>query len=112
MRQQLVRRRIAEAEGEAGALTDEALRARYAEVREDLAQVSFGYITVPDQAAADAVLAQLTAAPADYPAIAAQYAGPATLPELETRAPEEVPGVLAEGIAAAAPNTGFTTPVP
>jgi parvulin-like peptidyl-prolyl isomerase len=112
VRQQLVRRRIAEAEGEAGALTDEALRARYAEVREDLAQVSFGYITVPDQAAADAVLAQLTAAPENYAAVAAQYPGATTLPALESRNPDEVPGVLAEGIASAAPNTGFTTPVP
>ena len=112
VRQQLVRRQIAEAEGEAGALTDEALRARYAEVREDLAQVSFGYITVPDQAAADAVLAQLTAAPENYAAVAAQYPGATTLPALESRNPDEVPGVLAEGIASAAPNTGFTTPVP
>jgi hypothetical protein len=112
VRQQLVRREIAEAEGDADALSDEALRARYAEVRESLAQVSFGFITVPDQATADAVLAQLTTAPADYPTIAAQYAGPATLPAMESHALEEVPGVLAEGIAAAAPNTGFTTAVP
>ncbi|SNR41548.1 SurA N-terminal domain-containing protein [Blastococcus mobilis] len=112
VRQQLVRRQIAEAEGEAEGLTDEALRARYGEVREDLAQVSFGYITVPDQATADAVLAQLTAAPDSYPAVAAQYPGATTLPALEPRGPEELPGVLAEGIAAAAPNTGFTTAVP
>jgi peptidyl-prolyl cis-trans isomerase SurA len=112
VRQQLVRREIAEAEGEAEELTDEALQARYAEVRESLAQVSFGYITVPDQATADAVLAQLTATPSNYPAVAAQYPGATTLPALESRNPDEVPGLLAEGIAAAAPNTGFTTAVP
>jgi hypothetical protein len=112
VRQQLVRREIAEAEGEAEGLSDEALRARYAEVRESLAQVSFGYITVPDEAAAATVLTELTTNPAAYPALAAQYPGPSTLPALEARALDEVPGVLAEGIAAAAPNTGFTTTVP
>ncbi len=112
VRQQLVRREIAEIEGEAEALSDEALQARYTEVRESLAEVSFGYITVPDQATADAVLAQLTADPAAYPTLAARYPGPTTLPALESRGPDDVPGVLAEGIAAAAPNTGFTTPVP
>jgi hypothetical protein len=112
VRQQLVRRQIAEAEGEAGALTDEALRARYAEVREDLAQVSFGYITVPDQAAATAVLSQLTAAPDTYGALAAQFAGAFTLPALEARSPDELPSVLAANITAAAPNTGFTMAVP
>jgi hypothetical protein len=112
VRQQLVRRGIAEAEGEAGGLTEEALRARYAEVRDSLAQVSFGYITVPDDATAASVLARLTADPAAYGALAAQYAGPSTLPALESRAPDEIPSVLAEKIAAAAPNTGFTVAVP
>ena len=112
VRQQLVRRGIAEAEGEADALSDEALQARYEEVREDLAQVSFGYLTVPDDATAATVVAQLNADPAAYPALAAQYAGAATIPELEARAPDELPAVLAEGIQAAAPNTAFATPVP
>lgn len=112
VRQQLVRRGIAEAEGEADALSDAALQARYVEVREELAQVSFGYITVPDDATAAAVVAQLNGNPAAYPALAAQYAGQATVPALETRAPDELPGVLAEGIQAAAPNTAFATPVP
>ena len=112
VRQQLVRQRIAEAEGEAEAPSEEDLRARYDEVREDLAEVSFGYITVPDEATAAAVLAQLTADPAAYPTVAAQYPSPTTLTELETRGPDEVPPPLAEGIAAAAPNTGFSLPVP
>ena len=111
VRQQLVRQRIAAAEGKAGGLDAAALQARYAEAREGLAQVSFGYITVPDETVAADVLGQLTAAPASYPALAAQYPGPYTLPVLETRAPDKVPPVLAEGVAAAAPNTGFITPV-
>jgi peptidyl-prolyl cis-trans isomerase SurA len=74
--------------------------------------VSFGYLTVPDEATAATVVAQLNADPAAYPALAAQYPGAATIPELESRAPDELPAVLAEGIQAAAPNTAFATPVP
>jgi peptidyl-prolyl cis-trans isomerase SurA len=112
VRQQLVRQGIAEAEGEVEAPSEADLRARYEEVREELAQVSFGYITVPDEATAASVLAQLTANPAGYEAVAAQYPSATTLATLETRSQEEVPPPLAEGIAAAAPNTGFSLPVP
>jgi peptidyl-prolyl cis-trans isomerase SurA len=112
VRQQLVRQQAAEAEGEVAEPTDEELQARYAEVRESLAQVSFGYITVPDEATAAAVLTQLTAAPSAYGALAAQYAGAFTLPALESRGPDELPSVLAERIASAAPNTGFSVAVP
>ncbi|HLM06014.1 MAG TPA: peptidylprolyl isomerase [Blastococcus sp.] len=112
VRQQLIRQGIAEAEGKAEGLSDEALRGRYEEVREDFAEVSFGYITVPDQATAVTVLAQLTADPASYPAVAARYPGTYTLPALESRSPDELPAVLSEGVAAAAPNTGFSVPVP
>ena len=112
VRQQLIRQELAAADGKADGLDAAALRARYAEVREGLAQVSFGYITVPDQATATSVIAQLTADPARYAALAAQYAGASTLPALESRTPDQVPSVLAEGIAAAAPNTAFATAVP
>ena len=112
VRQQLVQQEIAEAEGKVEPPSEAELRARYEEVREDLAEVSFGYITVPDEATASAVLAQLTADPAAYPAVAAQYPGATTLTALETRARDAVPAPLAEGIAAAAPNTGFSLPVP
>jgi peptidyl-prolyl cis-trans isomerase SurA len=112
VRQQLVRQRIAAAEGKAGGLDAAALQARYAEVREGLAEFSFGYITVPDDATATEVLATLTADPASYAAVAAQYPGAYTLPALETRGPDELPSVLADGITAAEPNTGFATPVP
>lgn len=112
IRQQLLRQRIAESEGRAEQLDDAALQARYEQVRDSFAEVSVGYIVVPDQAIADTVLAQLTADPAAYPAVAAQYPNPNTLPALEMRAADQLPPVLAEGISGAAPNTGFTTPVP
>ena len=112
VREQLLRQRIAEAEGEAQAPSEAELRARYEEVREELAEYSFGYITVPDEATATGVLARLTADPAGYPQVAAQYPSETTLTTLEVRSREEVPPPLVEGIAAAAPNTGFTLPVP
>lgn len=112
VRQQLVRRQLATIEGRASPPTEAELRARYEQSRETLAQVSFGYITVPDQPTADAVLARLTATPSVYPALAAQYQGAATLPTVAPRGQDQVPPVLAAGIAAAAPGTGFTTPVP
>lgn len=111
IRQQLLRREIAAAEGQAVELTDAELQARYEEVRESQAQVRFGYITVPDQATADALAAQLQADPNTYAAVAAQFAGAYTLPELEERSLEEVPGPLAEQVASAEPNTAFTLPV-
>jgi peptidyl-prolyl cis-trans isomerase SurA len=112
VRQQLVREEIAKAEGAAGDPSEAQLQARYEEVREELAEVSYGYITVPDEAVAAGVLAQLTADPASYPALAAQYPSPTTLTALQSDALDDVPPALAEGIAAAAPNTGFSTPVP
>ncbi len=111
VRQQLVRQRIAEAQGLAEGLSEQELRARYDEIRESLGRVQLGYITVPDQATADAVLAQLTADPASYPALAGQHAGDFTLPAMEPRSPDQIPGPIAQGVAAAAPNTGFTLPV-
>ena len=50
------------------------------------------------------MLAQLTADPASYAALAATYPGAYTLPALEARTPDKLPGVLAQGIAAAAPE--------
>ena len=110
VRQQLVSKEIAESEGEWEAPTEADLQERYAEVREDLADVSFGYITVADEPTAAAVLTQLAADPAAYPAVAAQYAGPMTLPTLETRPAAELPPELAQQIAATEPNTGFSIP--
>lgn len=112
VRQQLVRREIAEAEGLAEGLDTAALQARYDEVRGDLAQVEFGYITAPDQAAADTLVRELTADPAAYPELAAGFPGQYTLPALERGAAEELPSALAAQLAAAAPGTAFAVPVP
>jgi peptidyl-prolyl cis-trans isomerase SurA len=111
VRQQLLRREIAVAQGEVQEPSEEELQAQYEEVREGQAQVRFGYITVPDQATADTVAAAVEADPARYGALAQQYAGPYTLPELENRGLEEVPGPLVEQVQAARPNTAFTLPV-
>jgi peptidyl-prolyl cis-trans isomerase SurA len=111
VRQQLVRQTIAVQEGAAEGLTEEGLRAAYEQVRDTLGEKQLGYITVPDQATADAVLAQLTATPSDYGTVAAQYAGPYTLPALEARPSAEVPPPLADQVAAAQPGTGFTVAV-
>ncbi len=111
VRQQIVRQRIATAQGLAEGLSTQALQARYQKERTSQAQVQFGYITVPDQATASSVLAQLTANPAAYPALAAQYAGTYTLPQMESRTPDQVPTPLADAVSKAAPGTGFALPV-
>lgn len=111
VRQQLVRQRAAVAAGLVEP-SEAALRARYEQVLAALAQVELGLVTVPDQATADAVLAQLTADPADYPALAAQYAGPNTLPQIEAQAAADLPQVLAEPIATTPPGQGFTLALP
>jgi hypothetical protein len=111
VRQQLVRQQIALDEGEAAGLTEEGLRAAYEDARQSATTIRLGYIAVPDQATATAVLAQLTADPASYAAVAAQYAGQYTLPAVEERTPDQIPGPLAEQAAAAEPGTGFTVPV-
>ncbi len=111
IRQQLLREEIAGIEGE-GDLSEASLREVYAEVREDYAQLEFGYVTVPDEATATAVVAELTAAPATYPAVAARFPGGSTLPELTRLAPDELPEVLREEFVAAQPNTAFSVPVP
>ncbi|MGY1606511.1 MULTISPECIES: SurA N-terminal domain-containing protein [unclassified Geodermatophilus] len=111
-RQQLLRRELGAATGDAAGLDEAALRARYEQVRADLEQLSLGYFVVPDQATADSTLAEMTAAPASYPAVAARFPGENSLPQLQTTAASEVSGPLAEGIAAAAPGTGFTLTLP
>jgi hypothetical protein len=107
IRQQLVLEELAET----GAPDEEELRERYAEVRDDLAGLEFGVITAPDREQAEAVLAELTADPAGYPAVAARYPGSATLPELVRGDPAEVVPVLAEQLEAAPPGSGFVQPL-
>lgn len=111
VRQQLIRQKLAAAKGLADGLTEQALKARYQQVKSSLAQVQMGYITVPDQATADAVLAQLTANPASYPTLAAQYAGNYTQPQIQTFTSDQIPAPLADAVSKAAPGTGFTIPI-
>ncbi|PWW21365.1 peptidyl-prolyl cis-trans isomerase SurA [Geodermatophilus normandii] len=111
-RQQLLRRELGVASGEDPGTDDAALRARYEEVRGSLEQVELGYFVVPDQLTADAVVAELAAAPASYPAVAARYPGEVNLPALQPTGTADVPPPLAEGVTAAAPNTGFSVTVP
>jgi SurA N-terminal domain/PPIC-type PPIASE domain len=111
VRQQLVRVRAATAAGKAD-LSEAALQQRYAASRDQLTQVQLGLITVPDQATADAVRAQLTADPASYPAVAAQHAGQNTLPAVQAFAASKLPQVLAASIAGTPPGQVFTQVVP
>jgi peptidyl-prolyl cis-trans isomerase SurA len=111
VRQQLVRQEVAAKEGLAGPLSDSSLQARYEQTKNTLAQKQFGFITVPDQATADSVLATLTADPTQYPAIAAQYPGQYTQETLEARTADQIPSALQSGVSSAAPNTGFTLPL-
>ncbi|SET97547.1 peptidyl-prolyl cis-trans isomerase SurA [Geodermatophilus poikilotrophus] len=112
VRQQLLRQRVAESQGLAPGLSEQELRAAYEEQAPSLAQVRLGYVNVPDQAAADAAVAALQADPGAYPAIAAQFPGDTTLPEVTTRAPDQVPAPLADVVASAAPNSATSLTVP
>ncbi len=112
VRQQLIREEIAIAAGQATEPTDAQLQARYEEVREGLARLRFGYVTVPDQATADSVLVQLQASPDSYPAVAQAYPGDYTLPALEEGAPEELPPALAQRLAGLTPGNGFSLVAP
>jgi hypothetical protein len=112
VRQQLVRQRIVEEQGLADGLTEEQLRADYEEALPTLSQVSLGYVTVPDQATADAAVAGLQADPNSYGALAAQHPGGTTLPEVAPRALDQVPSVFADQVSAAAPNSAFSVTVP
>jgi hypothetical protein len=111
VRQQLMRLQLAEVAGEAD-LSEAALQQRYDQSLAQLSQVQLGIITVPDQVTADAVLAQLRADPAAYPAVAAQHPGPNTLPAVQPFASGDLPEVLAEPVAATPPGQGFTQAVP
>jgi hypothetical protein len=111
VRQQLVRQRIAEEEGLADPLSEEALRERYEQAGADATQIQFGYITVPDQRTADQVVAALNADPGSYGQLAQQFAGEFTLAETRPFAPEQIPPPLAQQAAGAEPGTAFSVPV-
>ncbi len=110
IRELLVREQIAQAEGLAD-LSDAGLQAAYDEARTAGQQFELGYLTVPDQATADAVAAQLRADPAGYAALAAQYAGTYTLVAPELRTADQLPDVLAGPVQGALPEGVFTVAV-
>jgi hypothetical protein len=110
VRQQLVRLAIAEQEGLAP-VGDSDLRAAYEQISGQQVQYEIGYITVPTQQTADNVVSRLEADPAAYPELAERYAGEFTLAEVQTLPAEQIPGPLAEGVAAAEPGTAFAEPV-
>lgn len=111
VRHLVVIEKIAAATGKGAPLTEAALHQRYQQELPSLARKQVGFIQVADDATAAAVLAQLTAAPASYPAVAAQHAGQSTLPSLQPIDTSQLPAEVSSGIASAAPNTGFPVPV-
>ena len=111
VREQMLRQAIAVEEGLVDEPTDASLRARYDQVKSSLGTPVLGYITVPDQATADAVLAQLTADPGSYASVAAQYKGDLTLAQPQPTTQDKIPQLLADGVAKATPGTGFTVPI-
>lgn len=110
IRQLLVREEVAQAEGLAD-LSDAGIQSAYEDARAAGEQFELGYVTVPDQATADAVAAQLRGDPTAYAALAAQYAGTYTLPEPQLRSLDEVPAVLAGAVQGVLPEGVFTLPV-
>lgn len=111
IRQLLVREELAQEEGLAD-LTDAGLQSAYEDARSAGQQFDLGYITVPDQATADGVAAQLRADPSSYAALATQYAGTYTLATPQLRTPDQLPSVLADPVQAALPEGVFTVAVP
>jgi peptidyl-prolyl cis-trans isomerase SurA len=110
VREQLLRLKIATATGASDALSEESLRAEYQKNQAQYRQYQLGYVTVPDQPTADAVLAQLQAQPASYPQVAGAFPGSNTLPQLTAYGAAAVPA-FADQVAKTAPGTGFTSPV-
>jgi len=104
----VITEQVAAASGQSGALSEDALRARYTEQRDQLAETEIGYIAVADQATADAVLQQLNANPAGYPAQAAAHPSSITLPQLRAMPASQIPQQIADKVAAAKSGTGFT----
>jgi peptidyl-prolyl cis-trans isomerase SurA len=112
VRDLVIAEQVAAASGASSALGDEALRARYAQEKNRLVQTQIGYIAVRDQATANAVLRQLTADPAGYPAQAAAHPSSITLPQLQPLSADRIPQQIAAQVAAARPGTGFTVTDP
>jgi hypothetical protein len=111
IRQELIRLGIAEEEGLDDPLSEDALRERYEQTVADSTSIPFGYITVPNQRAADQVVAALNADPDRYAELAERFAGDFTLAAVQEVTAEQIPGPLAEQAATAEPGTAFAVPV-
>ena len=111
IRQQLIRLDIAEEEGLADPLSDDALQERYQQTIANPTSIPLGYITVPDQRTADQVVATLNEDPSRYGDLAARFAGQFTLAATQEFTPDQIPGPLAEQATTAEPGTAFSVPV-
>ena len=111
IRELLVREQVAQSQGLAD-LSDAGLQAAYQDARSAGTQFDLGYITVPDQATADAVAAQLRADPGSYAGLATQYAGTYTLATPQQRTLSDLPEVLAGPVQSVLPEGVFDLPVP
>jgi peptidyl-prolyl cis-trans isomerase SurA len=109
-RERMIQSAVARAAGKSEQPTDAVLRARYKKDAAQYAVYGVGYITVPDQPTADAVLAQLQAQPETYPDLAAAFPGNSTLPEIGSYAAADIPA-FGDQVQATPPGSGFTTPV-
>jgi peptidyl-prolyl cis-trans isomerase SurA len=109
-RERMIQASVAQATGKGEQPTEAVLRARYTKDAAQYTVYELGYITVPDQATATAVLAQLEAQPATYPTLAAAAPGNNTLPQLTSFTAANIPA-FGDQVQATAPGTGFTTTV-
>jgi peptidyl-prolyl cis-trans isomerase SurA len=109
-RERMIQSEVAQAAGKSEQPTEAVLRDRYAKDAADYAVYGLGYITVPDQRTAAAVLGQLEAQPETYPDLAAQFPGNSTLPEIGSYAAADIPA-FGDQVKATKPGSGFTTPV-
>lgn len=98
---------IAQAADLDAASSEAALRELYDATREQYAQFDVGLVTVQDQAAADEVLAQLTADPTSYAAIAAANPNQNTLPEPQAATAEQLAGIV-DDVGALQAGQGFS----
>ncbi|WP_409329197.1 SurA N-terminal domain-containing protein [Trujillonella humicola] len=110
--QQLVVEEVAYAAGEAEEPDPADLRAQYAALLSSQEPRPLGIITVPDQATADTVVAELEADPSSYPALAGRYQGQTTLPQVDQIAPAQLPPALAEALLAAPAGTVLSREAP
>jgi len=98
---------IAQEAGLDAGSSESALRELYDATREQYAQFEVGLVTVPDQATADAVLAELTAEPTSYAEVAAGYPNQNTLPIPEAATAEQLAGIVPDPAALMA-GQGFS----